>query len=264
MIDLAQFLGRCGLFRGFDAARLTALVRTAQEIRLELPLVFAGHETTGHTLSWALWEMVARPELEARVLAEVMRFRQTHAGRALTTTDYDERPVSWALLAESLRRHSPVEAVPRTTQREGVVPPDPETGIGGFHYPAGAMVVFSTLGVHLDPGRWLEPRAFRPERWLEGIDERLSAREQGRLVRAAIRAREQALDWMPFSDGPGRCPGQHFNAHEFLVVLDALLPRYRFEPADPARVVRHGEALIVGPEPGTMAVRIRWRAPARA
>jgi CRP-like cAMP-binding protein len=35
MIDLAQSLVRCGLFRGFDEARLTALTRTAQAIALE-------------------------------------------------------------------------------------------------------------------------------------------------------------------------------------------------------------------------------------
>lgn len=61
----------------------------------------------------------------------------------------------------------------------------------------------------------------------------MSLTERGRAVRETFRAREQALDWVTFSDGPGRCPGQHFNVHEFLLVLDALLPRYRFEPVRP-------------------------------
>jgi signal-transduction protein with cAMP-binding, CBS, and nucleotidyltransferase domain len=35
MVDLAQALARCGLFRGFDEARLSELSRTAQAIILE-------------------------------------------------------------------------------------------------------------------------------------------------------------------------------------------------------------------------------------
>ena len=63
----------------------------------------------------------------------------------------------------------------------------------------------------------------------------------------------------PFADGPGRCPGQHFNAHEFFLVLDALLPRYRFEPVDPAREVPASDTMVVGPEKGAMAARVRPR-----
>src|SRR2546427_11611589 len=75
-----------------------------------------------------------------------------------------------------------------------------------------------------------------------------------------IRVREQAFDWLPFSDGPGRCPGQHFNAHEFFLVLDALLPRYRVELVDPAREVPHAETMLIGPVQGALAVRLRPRA----
>jgi len=99
---------------------------------------------------------------------------------------------------------------------------------------------------------------------LDGLSDALPLAERGRGVRANIRAREQALDWLPFSDGPGRCPGQHFNAHEFFLVLDALLPRYRFELVDPTREVPHSETMVVGPEPGTLAVRLRPRAAAQA
>ena len=91
------------------------------------------------------------------------------SGRPITTEDYDERPLSWALLAECLRRHAPIQSMPRTTTEDGFVPPDPSTGIGGFRYPAGAMVVFSIIGVHLDNLRWSDPLEFRPERWIEKI-----------------------------------------------------------------------------------------------
>jgi len=224
---------------------------------LLVPVIIAGHETTGHTMSWGFYEMARDPDLEKAVLEEIESFRAAHQGRALTTADYDERPLSWALLAECLRRHSPVQATPRTTLASGTVPPDPETGIGGFSYSGGAMVVFSVGAIHVDPERWPDPYAFRVDRWFEGIHDGMSLKERGRTVRANIRLREQAFDWLPFSDGPARCPGQHFNAHEFMLVLDALLPRYRFELIN--RDVPHGESMVVGPAPGKMGVRIRPR-----
>jgi len=268
MIDLLRDLDRRG--RLTEAQRSLPPVRLILETAgapdgwharlyaLMLPLIIAGHETTGHTMSWALYHLARQPEMEAALLREIAVFRATHADTPCTA-DYDERPLSWALLAETLRLYSPFQSLPRTTLRAGVVPSDPETGIGGFRYPANAMVVFSVLGIHLDPRRWPEPRAFRLERWLEGVHDGADVAERGRRVRANIRAREQAFDWIPFADGPGRCPGQHFNAREFFVVLDGLLPRYRFEPVDPDREVRPSDAMVVGPEPGAMAVRVRPR-----
>ncbi len=270
IIDLLRDLDRRGQLT--DAQRRVAPVRLVLETAgepggayerlyaLVLPLIIAGHETTGHTMSWAIYDLIRHPDAEAAVLDEMRRFRAAHAGRVLSSADYDERPMAWALLAETLRRHSPVSSVPRTTLREGVVPSDPDTGIGGFRYPTGAMIVFSTIAIHFDPNRWPEPHAFDLGRWLAGAHDGLRPSEQGRRVRATIRAREQALDWLPFSDGPGRCPGQHFNAHEFFLVLDALLLRYRFELVHPEREVRSSETLVVGPEPGSLAVRIRPRA----
>jgi len=228
---------------------------------LILPLIIAGHETTGHTMSWAFYEMARNAQLENAMLQEILAFRKAHSGRALTTSDYDERPVSFALLAECLRRHSPVQSIPRTTDREGTVPPDPATGIGGFRFPAGAMVVFSIVSVHMDPERYPDPHIFRIERWFEGIHDGMSLQEKGRTVRANLRAREQAMDWLTFADGPGRCPGQHFNAHEFLTVMDALVPRYHFELVDSAEVP-HGTSMVVGPPPGRLGARIRPRSKA--
>ena len=269
IVDLLRDLDRRG--RLSDAQRAVPSVQLLLETAgaadgayerlygLFLPLIIAGHETTGHALAWTFYEMARNPRIERDVLAEIESFRAAHGSRPLTTAEYDERPLSWALLAEILRRHPPVQSVARATLRDGVVPPDPETGIGGFRYPSGAVVAVSILGVHLDPRRWPQPRAFRIERWLEGVREGMSVTERGRTVRGAIRLREQALDWVSFADGRGRCPGQHLMTHEFLLVLDALLPRYRFELTDPEREVGHGDTMVVGPEPGRLTVRLRPR-----
>jgi ferredoxin-NADP reductase/CRP-like cAMP-binding protein/cytochrome P450 len=269
IVDFLVNLDRRGKLS--DAQRAKPVVRTVLELgggsrpnyerlhALFVPLIIAGHETAGHTLAWAFYEMARNDGTERAVLSEIQRFRAAHGARPFTTVEYDERPMAWALLAEVLRRHPPVQSVARSARRDGVVAPDPETGTGGFRYPSGAVIILSIVGVHLDPKRWPDPLLFRPDRWLTGVREDMSPTEKGRTVRATIRAREQALDWISFADGHSRCPGQHFAAHEFLVVLDALLSRYRFELVDPKRQVANSAMMIVGPASGTLAVRIRPR-----
>jgi CRP-like cAMP-binding protein/ferredoxin-NADP reductase/cytochrome P450 len=226
---------------------------------LFLPLIIAGHETTGHTLSWAVYEIGRDRDLEAQVVAEIGGFRARHGGRAIGTADYDERPIMFALLGETLRAHSPVSATLRTALEPGMVPPNPETGIGGFRYPKGAMFVAAVNAVHRDPRRWRDPERFTLDHFLDAADPNAPLAERGRAVRQALRTREENYDLIPFAAGPGRCPGNNFNAHEFVLVLDALLSRFRFELADPNRVVRNSETMITGPEPGAIGVRIRRR-----
>jgi cytochrome P450 len=269
MVDLLRDVDRRGGLSERAKARPTVrlLLETARDAdsgyerlyTLFLPLIIAGHETTGHTLAWAFYELARDPRLERSILNEIVRFRAEHGREHLTPGDYDERPLTWALIAETLRRHPPVQSVARTALKPGVVPPDPRTGSGGFRFPSGAVFGISIVGVHLDPRRWPEPHAFRLTRWLSGIDDSMPLVEQGRTVRQVMRAREEACDWIPFAAGESRCPGHHFYTHEFFLVLDALLTRYRFEPTDPEREVTDSEAMVVGPEPGAMAVRIRRR-----
>lgn len=165
-----------------------------------------------------------------------------------------------AFLAENLRLHSPIAAFARTAHHAGTVPPDADTGIGAFAYPAGAVFLCSVIGAHFDPKRWPEPTALRPERYLEGVDPSLLLVAQGQAVRRAIRAREENFDLLPFGAGPGRCAGQPFAHHESIMVLDALLSRYRFELSDPGREVKLTQVVVLAPEKGALSARIRRRA----
>jgi ferredoxin-NADP reductase/cytochrome P450 len=240
---------------------------------LFLPFIFGGHETTGHSLCWTLYEMGRRPEVAARVVAEIDRFQAAHRGEPITIDRYDERPVTFAVLAETLRYHVLSGPISRMARTAGVVPPDPETGIGGFSYPAGTLFFCSPGAIHFDPRRWPDPHRFSIDRFLpepevstsappagldEG-DELLRLRARGRAARDAIRGREEALDLMSFGTGPARCPGAYFNWHESLLVLDALCTRYTFELEHPGREVRPSDHPLIGPEAGMIGVRIRPR-----
>jgi len=65
--------------------------------------------------------------------------------------------------------------------------------------------------MHRDPRYYEEPEAFRPERWLDGLADRLPAGA-----------------YFPFGDGPRRCIGQGFAMLEASLVIATLARRFRF------------------------------------
>jgi cytochrome P450 len=225
-----------------------------------LPIIFGGHETTGYTMAWAIYHMIKDPALRKRVVDEVDAFQRDHGHRAVTYRDYALRPVTQALLYETLRRHPPVPALTRTATEAGVIEPDPETGIGGFSYPAGALFFCSTVGTHMDPLLYPDPEVFRVERFMEGVEVDMPLAKQGAKVLENYQALSASLAVYAFGAGPGRCLGQAFNMLEFFLVLDHLLSRYRFELADPSVVIKDNtDAALTGPEPGMLGIRVRRR-----
>ena len=119
------------------------------------------------------------------------------------------------------------------------------------------MIVISLLGIHLDPARWEDPYAFRIQRWFNGVRAEMSRVEKGKIVERTFAHGSRHWIGCRSPTGPGRCAGQHFNAHEFFVILDALLPRFRFELAKPDKKVPYSEGVVRGPEKGSIGVRIR-------
>ncbi|MDC0667754.1 cytochrome P450 [Nannocystis radixulma] len=269
MIETLVDLDRRGLLdrrqRALPTVRLVLDSAARGELEHErlfslfLPFIFGGHETTGHSLCWTLYEVARRPDVAARLVAEIDEFQAAHPGEPISIARYDERPITFAVLAETMRYQVLSGPLLRTALEAGTAPPDPDTGIGGFSYPAGALLMASPGGAHFDARRWSEPDEFSIDRFLVGTDPSQSLCERGRRVRQNIRDREDALDLLSFGAGPARCPGTFFNWHESILVLDALLSRYTFELEHPERDVRPSEHPLVGPETGMIGVRIRPR-----
>lgn len=272
MIETLVDLDRRGLLtrrqRALPTVRLVLDSAATGELEHErlfslfLPFIFGGHETTGHSLAWTLYAIAKRPEVAHRVVAEIDEFHAAHGGEAITISRYDERPITFAVLAETMRYHVLSGPLLRTAIEAGRCPPDPQTGIGGFSYPAGALMMCSPGGAHFDERRWTDPHTFSIDRFLADTDPSQPLTGRGRKVRDNIKAREDALDLLSFGAGPARCPGTFFNWHESILVLDALLSRYTFELEHPEREVHPSEHPLVGPETGTIGVRIRQRRPA--
>jgi cytochrome P450 len=171
-----------------------------QQVRDEaITLMLAGHETTAITLSFC-WDLLSRnPEAEAALHQEL---DSVLSGRAPTVEDLPALPFTEAVVKESLRLFPPAWSL----SREAVEADE----VGGWHIPAGAAVWLNQWTVHRDPRFYEEPLAFRPQRWMAGLERRLPR-----------------FAFFPFGGGPRLCIGLSFAMMEARLALASLAQRFR-------------------------------------
>lgn len=206
-----------------DAARRTDLLSllmaaldvdgtqmSPKQLRDEVMTLFiAGHETTALLLAWTWYLLSENPAAESRLHAEL---RDALAGRAPELSDLPRMPYLHAVMKESLRLYPPAYLMARTS----IAP----ITIGGFDFAASTTLISSQWVMHRDPRHFDDPEAFRPERWLEGLESRLPPGA-----------------YYPFGDGPRRCIGQGFALLEAALVIACVAQRFRFRLVPGHRVV---------------------------
>ena len=195
---------------------------TDQQVRDEVMTLFlAGHETTALALSWT-WLLLSRaPAVEAALHEELDRVL---GERQPTLADLPRLPYLERVLLESMRVYPPVFS----TSREAVIP----TEVGGYPVQPGTNVLMSQWVVHSDPRWFPEPEAFRPERWADGLLERLPR-----------------FAYFPFAGGPRVCVGAAFANMEAALVLATLAQRFRLHLA-PGAEVEPRPYVTLRPHPG--------------
>jgi cytochrome P450 len=129
-------------------------------------------------------------------------------------------PWTGAVVDEALRLFPPAWVLSRRAQRQDV--------ISGRTLPAGTLAIISPWLLHRRPESWIEPLAFRPERFVGA---------------GASAAR---VGYAPFGLGPRLCIGREFALGEMVLVLSRLLAEYRLDvppgwsrPAPLAQVAVH-------------------------
>ena len=186
-----------------------------KELRDELmTLLVAGHETSATSLAWALEALVRHPAALARLREEV---------------DAGEDAYIDAVIQETLRLRPVVALVLRRLTEP--------MEIGGRLLPAGATVAPCIYLLHRRPDVYPNPRAFRPERFLE--------QPPGTYT------------WIPFGGGVRRCLGASFAQFEMKVVLRELVSRLELRAARPRGERRVRRAIIFAPERGGEIVATR-------
>jgi cytochrome P450 len=171
-----------------------------------LSFMLSGHETTAHGLTWSLFRLAGRPELQERLREEAARVLDADGSafelvRSLVT--------SQNVFNEALRLHPPVW----TFSREALAPDRIPLDDGSFvDLPARGIVMCCTYAVHRREKYWPDPERFDPGRFLP-------EQSEGRPRSA----------WFPFGGGPRLCLGQRFATMESSLTLSMILRRFTFE-----------------------------------
>jgi cytochrome P450 len=173
-----------------------------RQIRDEvMTLLLAGHETTALALSWAFLLLDRNPETRDRLEAELAAV----LGDGLASPDdVPALPYTQAVVNETLRLYPPAYVTGREAIRD--------TTIGGTRIPKRHIILISMYTTHRDARFFREPDAFRPERWLDGLEKR--------LPRGAF---------IPFGLGSRKCVGASFAMMEATLLLATIARRWRFE-----------------------------------
>jgi cytochrome P450 len=122
-----------------------------------LNFIIAGRDTTACTLSWLVFELACNPDAQARAKAEVDRVLQ---GREPTYELVNQMPYLSACMQEALRLHPPVPEDFKVCSRDSTLP-------DGTRVPAGTKVSYSNYGLARSTALYTDPRAFKPERWID-------------------------------------------------------------------------------------------------
>jgi len=175
---------------------------TPKQLRDEtMTLFLAGHETTALTLSWTWYLLSENPLAEARLHQEL---QSVLGGRAPQVSDLERLPYLKAVTSEVLRLYPAAYTIARTS----IAP----CRVGGYDFPVDTTFVMSQWVMHRDARYFEAPESFRPERWLDGLENRLPTGA-----------------YFPFGDGPRRCIGQGFALLELGLVVARIAQRFRFK-----------------------------------
>jgi len=203
---------------------------TREELIDELGVFFlAGHETSASVLTWVFFLLSQRPDVVARIRAEV----DGTCGDGPVTIEHAKRfQYIRMVFKETMRLYPPITFLPRVALRDTV--------LGPRKVKRGTMLMIAPWTIHRHQKLWKDPEIFDPDRF--------SPEREAELTPGAF---------LPFGSGPRVCVGAAFATLEAALVMARLARRYDFTALDPA-IVRPVARLTTRPRHEVM-VRVTAR-----
>lgn len=144
-------------------------------------LIAAGSGTTAVTLTYLVWAVLSRPDLQKRLEDEVGALEE------LSDVQLEELPLLNAIIDESLRVYG---AAPGSLPR---VVPEGGATLSGYYVPAGTTVSTQAYSIHRDEEVFPDAEKFDPDRFLTD----------------PVLAERQRAVMNPFGGGARTCLGVH-------------------------------------------------------
>ncbi|QIW98537.1 hypothetical protein AMS68_004055 [Peltaster fructicola] len=164
----------------------------------------AGFTTTSSLLSWLIYCLTTYPNLQARLLQELIDHDITDTTN-ITAEMIDKMTELDKIVKETQRRHNPSFQPGRTAQKDLVLP-------GGYRVTKGTVVIAALHHIHNNPKVWDRPEYYDPDRW--GPD--------------TLKGKPKAT-YIPFAMGQRMCIGFNFALLEVKIFMCKFVYRYHWE-----------------------------------
>lgn len=170
-----------------------------------LDIFIAGSQTTSITIDLALMMLVLRPDIQEKIFHDIQK--SIGIEKLPNISDKINLPYTEAFLLEIQRFfHIVPVSGPRRALRE--------TTLGGYRIPKNTTILMGLRTVHMDEEHWIDPKIFRPERFLASNNEIINTE---RL--------------MPFGQGRRRCLGDSLAKACMFTFLVGILQKYELKTA---------------------------------
>ncbi|KAK8017345.1 hypothetical protein PG993_013671 [Apiospora rasikravindrae] len=190
---------------------------------------FAGHDTTAHSSTFALYFLAANPDVQDWIREEI---QQVLGGREPHEIDYRaEFPRlkrCLAVLYETLRLFTIVPAIKWTGDQATTL----TVGENTYSMPPKTIILPSYASMHTDPRYWgSDSLEWRPSRWIRkpdsGPDSTTTSKKKVGEEEIDMNQRGVFLGW---SEGTRDCPGKKFSQVEFVALMVGLFRQWRVDP----------------------------------
>ncbi|KAF4810010.1 Cytochrome P450 86A4 [Colletotrichum siamense] len=197
---------------------------TESEIRGNLfTYSLGGHESSAHTLTFALYLLAALPQEQEWLAAEITSVLGQKIDWQSEESFMEVFPRlkrCQAVMNETLRLYPSVTVLPKCTGSESTT-----LLVSGSerHIPPTVNVYVNMPSIQIHKPVWgPDATSFRPSRWIT------SSQSLAGLENEQLRAPPEGA-FLPWSDGKRICPGKRFSQVGFVAALAAILLKHRIE-----------------------------------
>ena len=182
-------------------------------------LLFAGHETTAHTLAATLGFLSLDDDLQNEVVEQIREVTSGRPDGEILFEDYPRLDKVLAAFYEGVRMFPSGNVLVREAKQDTVLNLPKQDGEGYDPLPVkkGTHVIVDMVGVQYHPKYFAEPEEYHPSRWYAKAgsnQEDLSESEE----------------YTAFSVGPRSCIGRKFATTEAVCLLSHMLRDWHVEP----------------------------------
>lgn len=187
---------------------------------------FAGHDTTAHTFTFALYFLAANPDVQDWVSEEIRFVMGSRSSDDWLYSEFPRLKRCLAVMYETLRLYTPV---PTAKIVDGQVPQSLVIGNKTIVLPPKTMVVPSYASIQTDSKYWGDDSlTWRPSRFVES-PERTKSAGHSALDDEEFLVPERGT-FLSWSGGARDCVGRKFSQVEFVAVVASLFRDWKVDP----------------------------------